>query len=193
MAPRSFAGRVGPGGKGGLRGLHGGLRRGDLGVGDELLPEEVCRAFQVLLELEELGLALHGRGARGRKIGFTLVDLIAVVVRLDADQQVTLLHHRTLAQRQLDDLARNLGRDLDLDLGLDLAGRVDELRDGLGDRLLGRDGEPLVARLVLVVGGAAEGGDGEQAAEDEPERAGASRNRGRSGSDGGGGGIHGQR
>jgi hypothetical protein len=120
------------------------------------LAVEFLGLLVVLLGLRQAGLAQHAGGLGGGERGLLLLQLGLVEVGLDADEEVALLHGLALDDGDLDEFTGDLGGDLDLDLGLDLAGRRDEVGDGLHDGLLGGHGD---AALLVLRGGKDDEGD----------------------------------
>src|SRR3954454_6798671 len=133
---------------------------------DQLRIEERLRALIIGLGFRKLRFMLRNRRLRAAQRGLLLFNLRAIRVRLDAQQQIALAHDLPFLHRQVDDLARHLGRNLDFDLRLDLARRGDELRDVLPERLVGRHGNRLLTLLRHAGGYDGDGEDHDDA--DDP-------------------------
>ena len=101
--------------------------------------KEMLRSRVVVLRLRQLGAIANAGGAGAVQCSLLLLDLSLVRIRLDQQQQLPLLHDLPFLDRDGHDFARDFGRNLHLDLGLDLAGRGDQLRNGLAESLLRGD------------------------------------------------------
>ena len=126
--------------KGRLHLVEGGIRH-------ELVPEQVLVAFELRFGFPQSGLGHASCRQRGLVARIGLVDGGDVEVRLDLHQQVALVDLLPFLDRQVDDLAADLGADLDLQDGLDFAVGHDDLGQvAPGDllRLNGDDDLPLL-------------------------------------------------
>jgi hypothetical protein len=106
------------------------LRLVALGGGNEVLFHQQLLAFEVALELGQVGLGAHHfgllhaeRGACGFDVGLGLAQAVLEGFRVDAgDQLVQFLHRRVEVDQDFLDLARNLRADLHRDHRVQCAG-----------------------------------------------------------------------
>ena len=98
-----------------------GLEIEEDGIGHQLVLEQFEVPVVFLFGLVQLGLHQVFAGDRGFIVGFGRIATGLVVVRLDLDEQIALLHMVAFLDRQRHDFTGDFGTDHHLDNRLDLA------------------------------------------------------------------------
>ena len=124
-----------------------GLRGVVLLYRNRFLAVHVIGAFEVLLRLHHRRLLLKIRRFGRADRRFLLLQQGFVGIGSDLDQQVALLHLRTVNHRQLDNFARHFWRNFHFCFRLNFTGRRNELQDRSLRRLLRRHWNRLLALI----------------------------------------------